>query len=184
MVNKQIQLIHDITSDGQVNAYAYGSICARIAVQLVWLGELADLAEKAGFDVDVASIYSFNVDVGREAYVDPQLQADGKTCLDIRMGALVSATVGDNDDVLVKLADKIFDAHFVYVMYLMKNQINKALEYIGAELIKDTWYWSSTEYSAACAWYQSFNSGVFGSLGIKANECIVRPVSAFNPLTL
>ena len=72
----------------------------------------------------------------------------------------------------------------LYVMYLMKNQINKALEYIGAELIKDTWYWSSTEYSAACAWYQSFNSGVFGSLGIKANECIVRPVSAFNPLTL
>ena len=72
----------------------------------------------------------------------------------------------------------------LYVMYLMKNQINKALEYIGAELIKGTWYWSSTEYSAACAWYQSFNSGVFGNLGIKANKCSVRPVSAFNPLTL
>ena len=72
----------------------------------------------------------------------------------------------------------------LYVMYLMKNQINKALEYIGAELIKGTWYWSSTEYSATCAWYQSFNSGVFGNLGIKANKCSVRPVSAFNPLTL
>ena len=68
-------------------------------------------------------------------------------------------------------------------MYLMKNQINKALEYIGAELIKDTWYWSSTEGSAANAWYLGFGSGFFGT-GNKTYEGSVRPVSAFNPLTL
>lgn len=71
----------------------------------------------------------------------------------------------------------------LYVMYLMKNQINNALEYIGAELIKDTWYWSSTEYSAVSAWNLGFSYGDFGYSG-KTNEGSVRPVSAFNPLTL
>lgn len=71
----------------------------------------------------------------------------------------------------------------LYVMYLMKNQINKALEYIGAELIKDTWYWSSTEHSAMYAWGLGFNLGDFGNYN-KTGEGSVRPVSAFNPLTL
>ena len=71
----------------------------------------------------------------------------------------------------------------LYVMYLMKNKINKALEYIGAELIKDTWYWSSTEGSATYAWYLRFGGGSFNGTS-KTNEGSVRPVSAFNPLTL
>jgi hypothetical protein len=71
----------------------------------------------------------------------------------------------------------------LYVMYLMKNQINKALEYIGAELIKDTWYWSSTEYSATGAWELNFDDCYF-SYYYKTGEGSVRPVSAFNPLTL
>lgn len=71
----------------------------------------------------------------------------------------------------------------LYVMYLMKKQINKALEYIGAKLIEDTWYWSSTEYSAKYAWYLYFGNGSFFSDG-KQNASSVRPVSAFNPLTL
>lgn len=72
----------------------------------------------------------------------------------------------------------------LYVMYLMKNQINKALEYIGSELIKDTWYLSSTEYSATDAWRLSFSYGNFTNYYSKTNEYSVRPVSAFNPLTL
>lgn len=71
----------------------------------------------------------------------------------------------------------------LYVMYLMKNKINKALEYIGAELIKDTWYWSSTENSATNAWSLTFGIGdIYCSS--KTSEDGVRPVSAFNPLTL
>jgi len=71
----------------------------------------------------------------------------------------------------------------LYVMYLMKNQINKALEYIGAELIKDTWYWSSTEFSATDAWFLYFGNGNF-DYSNKTHDISVRPVSAFNPLTL
>lgn len=71
----------------------------------------------------------------------------------------------------------------LYVMYLMKNQINKALEYIGAELIKDTWYWSSTEGTATLAWSLHFAYGYF-NYNFKTYESSARPVSAFNPLTL
>lgn len=70
----------------------------------------------------------------------------------------------------------------LYVMYLMKNQINKALEYIGAELIKDTWCWSSTENSATTAWRLFFGDGLFGDY-YKTRGLSVRPVSAFNPLS-
>lgn len=71
----------------------------------------------------------------------------------------------------------------LYVMYLIKNQINKALEYIGAELIKDTWYWSSTEYSVTYGWILNLGDGTFSHC-YKTFEYSVRPVSAFNPLTL
>ena len=57
------------------------------------------------------------------------------------------------------------------------------LEYIGAELIKDTWYCSSTEYSATRAWSLNFDGGYFDTAS-KAYEYSVRPVSTFNPLTL
>lgn len=72
----------------------------------------------------------------------------------------------------------------LYVMYLMKTYINDALEYIGAEPLEDKWYWSSTEGSAAYAWNLYFGNGGFGNYYGKANEGLVRPVSAFDPLSL
>ena len=71
----------------------------------------------------------------------------------------------------------------LYVMYLMKTYINDALEYIGQPKLKDTWYWSSTEYSATYAWYLYFDFGNF-YYNYKTIEYSVRPVSAFNPLSL
>lgn len=71
----------------------------------------------------------------------------------------------------------------LYVMYLMKNQINKALKYIGAEQLKGEWYWSSTASSATGAWFLGFGGGGF-STTTNTTEANVRPVSAFNPLTL
>lgn len=71
----------------------------------------------------------------------------------------------------------------LYVMYLMKTYINDALEYIGQPPLKDTWYWSSTESSATYAWYLYFYYGDFNDGG-KTFEYSVRPVSAFNPLSL
>jgi hypothetical protein len=68
-------------------------------------------------------------------------------------------------------------------MYLMKDAINEALEYTNRTPIQDTWHWSSTEYSATHAWYLDFYNGIFDNTS-KTLEGSVRPVSAFNPLTL
>ena len=71
----------------------------------------------------------------------------------------------------------------LYVMYLMKNAINKALEYSGRKPLKEVWYWSSTEYSAPNAWNLDFGSGDFTGFS-KTNASSVRPVSAFDPLSI
>ena len=68
----------------------------------------------------------------------------------------------------------------LYVMYLMKDEINKALEYTERELIGDKLYWSSTEISATNAWNLNFNDGYFNYTS-KTYESSVRPVSAFRP---
>ena len=72
----------------------------------------------------------------------------------------------------------------LHMMYVMKSQINKALEYIGAELIKDAWYWSSTEGFAGSAWALGFGSGYFNFYSKGRYSFMVRLVSAFDPLTL
>ena len=70
----------------------------------------------------------------------------------------------------------------LYVMYLMKDAINEALEYTNRTPIQDTWYWSSTETYATYAWILYFNYGYFNTYS-KTSEYSVRPVSAFNPLS-
>lgn len=44
-------------------------------------------------------------------------------------------------------------------IHLYKDAINAGLEKNGGEAMQDDWYWSSTERSAAGAWYVSFTSG-------------------------
>ena len=66
------------------------------------------------------------------------------------------------------------------MIYANMRKINHALSLInGATQLVETWYWSSTEYSAAYAWYLGLSSG-FVSYDTKAtNQVRVRPVSAF-----
>lgn len=87
----------------------------------------------------------------------------------------------------LSFANKIPDGWFVpalgqmYVEYALKNRINKALEYLGQDVLEDAVYWSSTENSADGAWHLSFYDGYFNYNG-KTNTARVRAVSAFNPL--
>ena len=59
-----------------------------------------------------------------------------------------------------------------------KDSINDALEYIGAEPLGSAWYWSSTEYSQAIAWFVNFSYG-YTSYTYKYNRGRVRAVAAF-----
>lgn len=66
------------------------------------------------------------------------------------------------------------------MIYANMKKINYALSLInGATQLAETWYWSSTEYSSADAWYLNLGSGGAYS-GTKASgQFRVRAVSAF-----
>ena len=66
------------------------------------------------------------------------------------------------------------------MIYANMRKINYALSLInGATQLAETWYWSSTEYSADIAWGLTLFSG-YASYSPKAtNQNRVRPVSAF-----
>ena len=67
------------------------------------------------------------------------------------------------------------------MIYANMRKINYALSLInGATQLAETWYWSSTEYSATNAWFLTLNNGGAGTGYTKeANQFMVRPVSAF-----
>ena len=66
------------------------------------------------------------------------------------------------------------------MIYANMRKINYALSLInGATQLAETWYWSSTEFSATNAWTLYLSDG-YANLGTKASsQGRVRPVSAF-----
>lgn len=66
------------------------------------------------------------------------------------------------------------------MIYANMRKINYALSLInGATQLAETWYWSSTEYSATSAWGLYLSNGPAGYLTKAASQDRVRPVSAF-----
>lgn len=66
------------------------------------------------------------------------------------------------------------------MIYANMRKINYALSLInGATQLAETWYWSSTEYSAASAWLLYLSDGYALSTTKAPNQGRVRPVSAF-----
>ena len=62
-------------------------------------------------------------------------------------------------------------------IYLNKDKINASLKAAGLPELKESWYWSSTEYSSDYAWGLHMNYGGRGN-GDKYNDYDVRPVLA------
>ena len=67
----------------------------------------------------------------------------------------------------------------MYLIYLHTKALNEALEAVGGEPIADDWYWTSTEYSAADAWFLCLFDGTMYHRTKATNAKHVRPVSAF-----
>lgn len=66
------------------------------------------------------------------------------------------------------------------MIYANMRKINYALSLInGATQLAETWYWSSTEYSATDAWLLYLTNGYAGNPTKATNQGRVRPVSAF-----
>lgn len=69
----------------------------------------------------------------------------------------------------------------LYLIYLNKRSINAAIELSGGSHIKDDWYWTSTEYSAAGAWPLRLHDGCLNRWYPKVTgSYYVRAVAAFH----
>lgn len=66
------------------------------------------------------------------------------------------------------------------MIYANMRKINYALSLInGATQLAETWYWSSTEYSATYAWRLTLGNGYAYCITKATTQFRVRPVSAF-----
>ena len=66
------------------------------------------------------------------------------------------------------------------MIYANMTKINYALSLIsGAQQLAETWYWTSTEYSATSAWYLNLSSGLMDLYAKASYRGRVRAVSAF-----
>ncbi len=63
-------------------------------------------------------------------------------------------------------------------IFLNKDKINASLEAAGLPKLKESWYWSSTEYSSNHAWYLWMDDGL-RYYDRKNHNLYVRPVLAF-----
>lgn len=62
-------------------------------------------------------------------------------------------------------------------IYLNKDKINAALKAANLPELKESWYWSSTEYTSHGAWKLYLGNG-YRDYGNKGNYYYVRPVLA------
>lgn len=98
---------------------------------------------------------------------------DGKTATD-DIRDILNMGIAD-DEYIPSLGELYFIlAHF--------TRINAALEAVGGEPLRNDWYWSSTQYSAANAWYLNLGHGGATNYTKAPYQSRVRPVSAFLPL--
>ena len=64
------------------------------------------------------------------------------------------------------------------IIYLNRYLVDKVLDFLGEEKLKDDWYWSSTSRSANNAWYLNFTYGYQHNNRKSTHRYRVRPVSA------
>lgn len=64
------------------------------------------------------------------------------------------------------------------MIVLFKDEVNKALKYVGGDEFLDDWYWASTEHNANVAWFINFSTANLNN-NSKANNSRCRPVAAF-----
>ena len=86
--------------------------------------------------------------------------------------------VGLNPAIQLKNGEYIPTLAELYLICLNRKAINAAMRFVGGQELAG-WYWSSTEYSAANAWYLYLNFGSAGTITKATNTGRVRPVSAF-----
>lgn len=86
--------------------------------------------------------------------------------------------VGLNPAIQLKDGEYIPTLAELYLICLNRKAINAAMRFVGGQELAG-WYWSSTESSAANAWYLDLNYGLAYRNAKATTTGRVRPVSAF-----
>ena len=86
--------------------------------------------------------------------------------------------IGLNPAIQLKEGEYIPTLAELYLICLNRKAINAAMRFVGGQELAG-WYWSSTEYSAAYAWYLSLSDGTAHYSTKAPGTGRVRPVSAF-----
>lgn len=88
--------------------------------------------------------------------------------------------IGLNPQIKLKDGEYIPSLGELYIICINQYAINEALKFAGGQPLAKSWYWSSTEYNAAYAWYLDLYDGYAYNGGTKATyKNRVRPVLAF-----
>lgn len=87
--------------------------------------------------------------------------------------------IGLNKEISLAESEYIPSLGEMLFVFLNRKAINEALEAVGGTPIDGVWYWTSTEYSAAYAWYLILGSGGVGDTTKASSTGRVRAVSAF-----
>lgn len=115
-------------------------------------------------------------DDGKGHYIDNYL--DAVQDWNSRQNTEHLQAVGLNPAIQLKDGEYIPTLAELYLICLNRKAINAAMRFVGGQELAG-WYWSSTEYSAACAWYLYLGSGLADGSTKAAGTYRVRPVSAF-----
>lgn len=134
-----------------------------------------------------------NFCVALSEYEDVELLPDGKKAkkrtkyLERECDALHDTNSEGNTRRLIEdnpaLADVVGGGHIpalavLVEMCYLRDEINQALAIVGGQPLRNTWYWSSTEYSQGIAWLVNFSSGDVNNY-YKCYGGAVRAVAAF-----
>ena len=86
--------------------------------------------------------------------------------------------VGLNPAIQLKDGEYIPTLAELYLICRNRKQVNEALRFIGADILDDLWYWTSTEYSSTNAWYLYLDHGYAYGIPKAVNRLRVRAVSS------
>ena len=166
--------IYLIYHNGEVKPYANG--CSKENVRYIGVAHNGHSFALALNDITDVVLLPYGKKAGKRQRFDRECDA----IFDFDSAKNTEALSEDNPalrDVLNE-GEAIPALGVLNIIAHLRDEINEALAYIGGQELKDTWYWSSTEYSLTGAWGVGFGSGA-AYYGSKYGANAVRAVAAF-----
>ena len=129
---------------------------------------------------DLPEQYALVVDINKCERDSPLYKGEIDSIFDWDAEAHTKHIVEAGTDIPLKDGEFIPTAAMLVAMYRLREDLNKALEYVGGEALKtDDFYWSSSEYSANYSGYLGFSNGNLYANFSKYYSLYVRPCAAF-----